>query len=493
MNRYLSKTIDYAAGNFFNKVLLIILLPIFTHFLLPEEFAVYTNLMIFFSLASLIYILGIQQALFSHFYDVKTSQYKFSLISSIFIILTVFGFVLSCLIIIFRYELSHLVLRSTSYAHMFYYLAIVLFFNMLFSISLSLLNIMEKSRHYAVISAMQNVVVLLLIIFFSLNKQFSIAHYFIFLAIASIIASLAGIIQIGKLLRRMEISKTEKKYFSPEIASSMLKFGLVMIPGTIAMLILQASDRYMLTYLSANTLYDVGIYSAGYRIGMIMHFLTTLISLVYLPYAMKIAAEPQAQETNRNMFKYYIIFGSVFGAIIISYSQEIFRSIIDANYLNSYKIVFAGVISSFLYGIFNIVNINFYARKKAGNITLAVLLGSILNITLNFIFIPKYGIYGAGIASIISYFVIVIFNYFSAVYLYKISYPIYLVFLGLVILTIASLVNFHIVFGWNSFIIKTIIFGGILGMLFIMMKKDQKIQNLILILKKQKSENEIQN
>ncbi|MDO9576248.1 MAG: oligosaccharide flippase family protein, partial [Candidatus Cloacimonadales bacterium] len=460
MNRYLSKTIDYAAGNFFNKVLLIILLPIFTHFLLPEEYAVYTNLMIFFSLASLIYILGIQQALFSHFYDVKTNEYKFSLITSIYIILTIFGLIMSCLIVIFRFELSQLVLRSTSYAYMFFYLAIVLFFNMLFSISLSLLNIMEKSRHYAIISAIQNVVVLLLIIFFSLNKQFSIAHYFIFLAVASVISSLAGMLQIGKLLRKMQI--TEKKYFSPEIASSMLKFGIVMIPGTIAMLILQASDRYMLTYLSPNTLYDVGIYAAGYRIGMIMHFLVTLISLVYLPYAMKIAAEPQAQETNRNMFKYYIIFGSIFGTIIILYSQEIFRFIINANYLNSYKIVFAGVISSFLYGIFNIVNINFYARKKAGNITLAVLIGSLLNIILNFVLLPKYGIYGAGIASIISYFILVIFNYFSAAYLYKIKYPIYLVFFGLVILTIASLVNFHIVFGWNSFIIKTIIFGGIL-------------------------------
>ncbi|MDO9577424.1 MAG: hypothetical protein Q7J16_06025, partial [Candidatus Cloacimonadales bacterium] len=79
----------------------------------------------------------------------------------------------------------------------------------------------------------------------------------------------------------------------------------------------------------------------------------------------------------------------------------------------------------------------------------------------------------------------------SAAYLYKIKYPIYLVFFGLVVLTIASLVNFHIVFGWNSFIIKTIVFGSILGMLFIMMRKDPKIQNLIKIFKNQKSENEI--
>jgi len=244
----------------------------------------------------------------------------------------------------------------------------------------------------------------------------------------------------------------------------------------------------MLAYLSANTMYDVGIYSAGYRIGMIMHFLVTLISLVYLPYAMKIAKESHAQSTNRDVFKYYIIFGSLFGAFIIMYSQEIFRFIIDSNYLTSYKIVFAGVISSFLYGIFNIVNINYYARKKAGNITLAVLIGSILNIILNFALIPKYGIFGAGIASIIAYLFIVIFNYSVAVYLYKIKYNVSLIFFGLLILTIAAFVNSYVIFSWISLIIKTIILLGIIGVSYLIMKKDRKIQNLIMLLKKEKQE-----
>ena len=483
MKHYLKKTIDYAAGNFFNKVLLILLLPIFTHFLLPQEFAVYTNLMIFFSFASLIYLLGIHQAIFSHFYDVKTVEYQFSLISSIYVILTVFGFALSILIILLRNELSLLVLRSTDYSHLFYYIAVILFFNMLFSISLSLMNIMERSRQYAIISALQNVIVLLLIILFSINNKFSVEHYFIFLAIASVIASFVGIIQIIKIVKNFQVPKKEKKYFSSAIVSSMLKFGIVMIPGTISMLILQASDRYMLTYLSANTMHDVGIYSAGYRIGMIMHFLVTMISLVYLPYAMKIAKEPQAQSINRSMFKYFVIFGSLFGSLIIIYSQEIFRYIIDSNYLTSYKIVFAGVISSFLYGIFNIININYYARKKAGNITLAVILGSIINIALNFFLIPKYGIFGAGIASIISYLFIVIFNYFIAAQLYKFRYPVLLIFVGLIILSSATLFNNYLQLNLELFIIKTIVVIGILGTAFLISKKDKQIQKLINILK----------
>ena len=483
LSKYVKKTIDYTAGNFINKVLLIILLPIFTHFMLPEEYAVYTNLMIFFSFASLIYLLGIHQALFSHFYDVNSNSYKFSLISSVFIILTIVGLILSSLIIIFRVQLSQLVLRSIDNTDLFYYIAIILFFNMLFSISLSLLNIMEKSRHYAIISALQNIIVLLLIILFSLKNKFSVEYYFIFLAIASVLSSLIGVSQIIRILQKMHIPKVDKNYFSLEITASMLKFGIVMIPGTISMLILQVSDRYMLTYLSANTMYDVGIYSAGYRIGMIMHFVVTLISLVYLPYAMKIAKQSHAQELNKNMFRYYIIIGSLFGALIILYSQEIFRLIIDSNYLASYKIVFAGVISTFLYGVFNIININYYANKRAGNISMAVLLGSVINIILNFILIPTYGIYGAGIASIIAYFFIVLFNYFVAVHLYDIKYPVILIFAGLVFLIIVSLINAYIELNWSTFIYKTVIFFGIVVIVLWQMKKDKKILSLIRNLK----------
>jgi O-antigen/teichoic acid export membrane protein len=493
MNRYINKAIDYAAGSFFNKILLIILLPIFTHFLVPEEFAVYTNLMIFFSLAGLIYTLGIQQAIFSHFYDVKSESYQFTLVSSIYIILTLTSLIFSLLIVCFRAEFSQLVLRTDKYSDLFYYLAIILFFNLIFTISLSFLNILEKSRQYAVISALQNVFVLLLIVVFSLKNQFSVTHYFLFMTISTILASIVGIWQVGRILQKYQIKKSERSYFSASVITSMFKFGITMVPGIIAILILQASDRYMLTYLSTGALHDVGIYAAGYRIGMIMHFLVSLVSLVYQPYAMKIAKEPQAQKINGAMFKYYIIFGCLFGMLIISYSQEIFRYVIDAQYMQSYKIVFAGVVSSFLYGIFNIVNINFYVHKRAGNITLAVLIGAVLNIVLNFILIPQYGVFGAGIASVISYFVIVIFNYFSAAFLFKIKYDFGLIFPGLIVLAVASLLNAKFNLAWNVFIIKTVIFIILAGMIYLMIRKSEKFHNLLQIINKQKIKDEIQN
>ena len=47
MRKYLIKAQHYFAGNLFNNILLFVFLPFFTHYMVPEEYAVYTNIIIF--------------------------------------------------------------------------------------------------------------------------------------------------------------------------------------------------------------------------------------------------------------------------------------------------------------------------------------------------------------------------------------------------------------------------------------------------------------
>ncbi len=487
---YVRKTVDYAVGDLFNKILLILFLPIFTHFLVPEEFAIYINLMIFFSVASMIYLLGIQQAIFSYFYNKKTNQYQFALISSVYILLTIVGLLFSTFIIIFRSELAQFSIRSNTHQHLFIYLAVILFFNTIYGITLSFLHIMEKSRSYALLSALQNVIVLILIAVFALKKQFTVDHYFIFLSIATVISAVVASIVILKILSKLNKNSQNLLIFDPELIKNLLKFGVVIIPGTISMLILRASDRYMLTYLSPNNLHDVGIYSVGYRMGMIMQFLVALTSLVYYPYAMKIANRKTAKESYNRIYNYYIMFGTILGSLIIIFSQELFKIFIDAQYIASINIVFIGVISTFLLGVFNIINISFYVKKHAGNISLAVILGAILNIILNFILIPSYGIYGAGIASVLAYLFIVIFNFTIAKRLHDIQYNIMFILIAIMVLSISAKINSYLPLSWIVFAVKIMITIVIAALIIYYYRKNDNLR-LILKIIKQKGENEI--
>jgi O-antigen/teichoic acid export membrane protein len=98
-------------------------------------------------------------------------------------------------------------------------------------------------------------------------------------------------------------------------------------------------------------------------------------------------------------------------AAVMLFTPELFRLFIDSAYHAAIPIVFCGVISNFLNGIFNIINLSFYITKRAGNIAGAVILGAVANIVLNLVLIPRWGIMGASVASVVAYLGIVVLNF----------------------------------------------------------------------------------
>jgi len=444
MKEYVEKILHYTAGNLLQKIILLVLLPVFTHFLAPQEYAVYTNIVVFISFASLLYFLGFQQALFSYFYQEKTPEYHFTLISSIFIVIIAFGIVLSILIIGFRVELSQIILRTKDFAHIMLWVSVILFFDVIYGMVLSILNMMELSKQYILVGNFKHVLFFVLLVVAAIASKFSLDTIFILMTISYGLAALVAVGVLGSIMQRFAQQIEDKKIFSFQLVKKLLAFGLIMIPGTFAMLILKVSDRYMLTYLSTRSLYDVGIYAIGYRVGMIITFLNSIVSLVYFPYAMRVADVSHAKESFKKVFNAYVIFGGILGFFVILFSPEIFRIFINNSYHEAVKIVFFGVISNYLYGIFNIINLSFYVKKRAGNIALAVGLGAILNIVLNFILIPRYGIYGAGVASILAFGLIVVFNFIIAEKTYPVGYNFLSLIIPFIILALIGVVPFFV-------------------------------------------------
>ncbi len=478
MKKYFKKTLEYTAGNLFNKLLHLFLLPIFTRLMLPEEFAVYANLMIFISFAGLVYFLGMQQAVFSYFYQKKNSEYKFTIISTIYITLLISGIVLSLLIIVFKSRLSLLIVRTEVYHQIFILISLILFFDAIYGMTLSFLNIMERSANYALLSIVKNTLFLVLIIIGSILEKLNINSIFLFLTISSFCSTIAALFEIRKVLLELVSAKIKKIYYSFQLVKDLLKFGIIMIPGTIAMITLRMFDRYMLTYLSPNSLHDVGIYAIGYRVGMIMQFLVSMVSMVYFPYAMRISDKPEAKRSYKQVFNYYLFFGGILGVLVILFAAEIFNVFIDEAYYSAIKIVFFGVISTFLLGVFNIINISFYVKKRAAKIAVAVGIGALLNILFNYFLIPKFGIYGAGAASIFAYLFIVIFNFFAAEKVYPVGYNFGLVILTLIVLFLFSSWNFVLTVNLVVSLIKIILVIVLLIFFGFYLLKDNKFRKL---------------
>lgn len=483
MNKYFKKSAHYFAGNIFNKILLIAFLPIFTHFMVPAEYAVYTNFLIFIAFANLIYFMGMQQSIIPYFHAESSNEYKYTLIFSIYIVVIVTGILLSIIILTYGDLLSQLIVRDPSYSFLIPHIVIIIFSSCIYGLTLSILNMMDRSANYAILGGIKNFILLLLFLYGTFTNQFTVHTVFLFMTISSAISGLLAFANMRIILNNYADGSFRPKIFSINILKPVLKFGLIMIPGTMAMLILRVIDRYMLTYLSAEGLHDVGIYSTGYRIGMIMQLLVTVVSLVFLPYAMRIANRPEAKNLYKRIYNYYVLLGSTLGILIILYSNEIFDIFIDIRYHEAINIVFIGVISVFLLGVFNILNIGFYVIKSAKNISVAVSIGAILNLIMNYLLIPIYGVMGAGIASIAAYLFIVCYNFIKVEKKTSIGFKKGYLILSILLLLLVAFLNIFIPSSLQVTFVKTLILIALLIATILIIKKNGKLSELISIYK----------
>lgn len=117
-------------------------------------------------------------------------------------------------------------------------------------------------------------------------------------------------------------------------------------------------------------------------------------------------------------------------------------------------------------------------EKSAKDITIAVSLGALFNLILNYYLIPLYCVMGAGIASIAAYLFIVCYNFIKVEKKTNIGFNgSYLAF-SVFILLIVTYLNIYIQINLQVTIIKTIILIIVLIVTVLIMKKNGKLDEL---------------
>ena len=99
---------------------------------------------------------------------------------------------------------------------------------------------------------------------------------------------------------------------------------------------------------------------------------------------------------------------------IALFSKEVISILFSSNYQQAYQITIIISISYFISSSSGLLNLAIYQKKKTLKMMFFVLISAVLNIILNFIFIPKYGIFGAAFTTVITFIVFFILKYFFA-------------------------------------------------------------------------------
>lgn len=186
-----------------------------------------------------------------------------------------------------------------------------------------------------------------------------------------------------------------------------LKFGIPLVPGTAILWMLHSGDKYVISYFLNPE--AVGIYGAAYVISTALSLFVAPLQAVLFPAVSKAYDDNEIEKTKtylRYSLKYLMMFSIplAFGASILAY--PILSILTKPEFLSGHTVVPFISFALVIHGITRVCSYVFYLVKKTYIETALLFIAAALNIGLNFLLIPLYGINGAAIATLLSYMVL---------------------------------------------------------------------------------------
>lgn len=203
------------------------------------------------------------------------------------------------------------------------------------------------------------------------------------------------------------------RYFSKSLAKSMLRFSVPLIPTAVMWIITGFSDRLFIRYMDSDKVQlgeaAAGIYGYASKVPNMISMVSTIF---FQAWNMSAITENNSKDRSNFYEKVYSSYQSIMfiaAAFLIAAVQIISPFFINSNNFTEYSEVYLYtpiLVLAVLFMCYNQFLSSIYtATKHTKNSFWTSFVACIANIILNIILIPNFGIQGASIATVASYFI----------------------------------------------------------------------------------------
>jgi O-antigen/teichoic acid export membrane protein len=214
------------------------------------------------------------------------------------------------------------------------------------------------------------------------------------------------------------------------IARGLLAFGLPNVVNFLSVWILQLADRYMLSRLGSFS--QTAMYTVAYSLGGVLGVLVISPFLLAWPSALfTIAKRKDAHRIFQLVFRWYFIVLLISAYALSLVGMAVLSLFFPLAYRVATPVIPIIALSILFYGLYNYITLGVGLKRKTWLAVVFTSSAALLNVALNFFFIPRYGSMGAALSTLIAYFVLVLIAYFVNQRLYPIRYEVGKFALGL--------------------------------------------------------------
>ncbi len=324
-----------------------------------------------------------------------------------------------------------------------------------------------KTYNYILILQVLLAFVLLLLFAFVLDMDISS------MILSSLLIDCAIILVLfSGLIKRNSLSHISFNHVSRRIIKILFGYGSITLIAALFLMLIVTSDRYIIALY--DTISNVGIYTKVYDISQLSIMAIIFVYFSTINPRMIKELTYNFENSDKLLVKYlyaFLLFGIPMAFMASIYSKEIVQVLLGEDFRAGYIIMPSIFFSALIYGL-----VKFYENKlKFANKTIFIArvfaMAFLINLILNFLFVPKFGYIAAAYSTLLAYiFMMVCFFWNDSMTLFKRKDYLKTISLVIILMLVFWLIDMELR-KWLDFkfiyaIIEAVIFFGIFGLLF---------------------------
>jgi O-antigen/teichoic acid export membrane protein len=189
--------------------------------------------------------------------------------------------------------------------------------------------------------------------------------------------------------------------FSRPLLREMNRFGVPLVPAALALIAVNFSDRFFLVHLAS--IEEVGLYEIGVRIASAMVLLLTAFRLAWPAFAYSIEADIEAKRTYAFVLTYLVAIASWLALALGLLAPWLVRLLTTPEYYAGQRVVAPLAFAGMVYAAYIVMAIGVGRAKRTQFNWVITGVAALVNVALNLLLIPPYGMRGAAWATVAAY------------------------------------------------------------------------------------------
>lgn len=418
-----SQTAIYGLPTIIGRLLNYFLVPLYTYNFSPAEYGTVNVMYAYVSFLLIVLTYGMETALFnfSRLQEGQEGKHKVYSVILTSVVLTSAIFIAG--LTIFSQPIANLI-RHPNHPEYIIWFALILAFDAVSSIAFAKLREQNKAKKFAMLKTLNIAVNIFFNVFFLwlckgeydkavpggevstlgswYDPNIGIGYIFISNLIASGVTLL---VQLPSILKA-------KFSFDLSYLKNILPYAFPLLIAGLAGMINETMDRLLLEHLLPEdiALAQVGIYGACYKISIIMTMFVQTFRYAAEPFFFSHAREQDSRNTYAQVMNYFVIICMLIflGTMI---NLDWIKYFVDNPYWAGLEVVPILLLANFCLGVFFNLSVWYKLAGKTRFGAYLTILGALVTLIGNFIFIPLYGFLASAWATLICYGAMMVASY----------------------------------------------------------------------------------